>query len=195
MDANTLLANPEIIRLEGFISEPSSITIVAHSKQKKPLCPNCNQPSTSLHSRYQRIIADLPWHGIAVKIRLNTRKFRCRNTLCRQKIFCDRLPKVVEAYARKTPRLDTALVWLALALGGEAGARTAHRLHMKTSGDILLRMIRRTVQRPLSPSLDNEPKIIGVDDWAWRRGCTYGLLLIWKEEKSLICCRIVKPKL
>lgn len=60
MDANTLLANPEIIRLDSFISEPNSITIVVYSKQEKPLCPKCHQPSKSLHSHYQRLIADLP---------------------------------------------------------------------------------------------------------------------------------------
>ena len=147
MDAQTLVANPDIIRLESFISEPNAIIIVAHSRQKQPLCPNCEQPSASLHSRYQRNVSDLPWHGITVRIRLNTRKFRCRNALCRQKIFCERLPDVVQTYARKTCRLDTALIWLAFALGGEAGARTAKRLRMKTSGDTLLRMIRRAAPR------------------------------------------------
>lgn len=143
MNANTILANPDIIRLESFISEPNAITIVVHSKQKRFCCPNCNESSSSLHSHYQRTVSDLPWQSVAVKLRLNTRKLRCRNGLCRQKIFCERLPDVVEVYTCKTNRLDGALTWLAFALGGEAGARVAERLSMKTSGDTLLRMIRR----------------------------------------------------
>ena len=123
MNAETILANPDIIRLESFVSEPNAITIVIHSKQKRPVCPNCHQVSSSLHSHYRRTVSDLPWQGVTVKLQLNTRKFRCRNGLCRQKIFCERLPNVVEAYARKTCRLDGALTWLVLALGGEAGAR------------------------------------------------------------------------
>lgn len=186
MNTNTLLANPEVIRLEKFISELDSITIVAHSKQKKPLCPNCNQPSRSLHSYYQRNVADLPWHAVAIRIRLNTRKFRCRNELCPQKIFCERLPDVVQTYARKTDRLDTALIWLAFALGGEAGARTAERLQMKTSGDTLLRMIRRTAGRQLLSQVGNEPKVIGVDDWAWRKGSTYGTIIVDLERRKVI---------
>ncbi len=82
MNADTLLANPDIIQLESFISEPNAITIVIHAKQLQPCCPNCNQPSFSLHSLYQRAVADLPWHNVAVKLQLNTRKFRCRNGLC-----------------------------------------------------------------------------------------------------------------
>ncbi len=79
MNADTILANPDIIQLESFISEPNAITIVVSSKQLRPCCPNCDHPSESLHSRYRRMVADLPWHNVAVKLQLNTRKFRCRN--------------------------------------------------------------------------------------------------------------------
>ena len=186
MNADTILANPEIIRLESFVSETNAITMVIHSKQKKPYCPNCHQPSSSLHSHYRRVISDLPWHNVAVKLQLNTRKFRCRNELCRQKIFCERLPDVVEAYARKTTRLDRALTWLAFALGGEPGARTAERLRMKTSGDTLLRMIRRSTCQQSSSSDGKEPKVIGVDDWAWRKGCAYGTIIVDLERRKVI---------
>ena len=186
MNADTLLANPKVIRFESFISESNAITIVIHSKQERPCCPNCRQPSFSLHSRYQRAVADLPWHNVAVKLQLKTRKFRCRNGLCRQKIFCERLPDVVEVYARKTCRLDGALTWLALALGGEAGARTAKRLRMIASGDTLLRMIRRAATQTSVMSPGNEPKIIGVDDWAWRKGCTYGTIIVDLERRKVV---------
>lgn len=131
-------------------------------------------------------MADLPWHNVAIKLRLHTRKFRCRNAGWRQKIFCERLPEVVETYARKTNRLDTALTWLALALGGEAGARTAERLRMKISSATLLRLIRRFADgQPSSPTV-TEPKITGVDDWAWRKGCTYRTLIVDLEERKVI---------
>lgn len=74
MNADTLLANPNVIRFESFISESNAITIVIYSKQERPRCPNCRQPSFSLHSRYQRAVADLPWHNVAVKLQLNTRR-------------------------------------------------------------------------------------------------------------------------
>lgn len=186
MNADTIITNPDIIQLESFISEPNAITIVIRSKQLRPCCPNCHHPSSSLHSRYQRALTDLPWHNVAVKLQLNTRKFRCRNKVCRQQIFCERLPDVVETYARRTYRLDGALTWLAFALGGEGGTRTADRLRMKISGDTLLRMIRRVAPRTLLFSLGNEPKVIGVDDWAWRKGCTYGTIIVDLERRKVI---------
>lgn len=186
MNADTILANPDIIRFECFISEPNAITIIVHSKQKRTLCPNCHQPSSSLHSNYRRMVSDLPWHNVAVKLQLNTRKFRCRNGLCRQKIFCERLPDVVEAYARKTNRLDGALTWLAFALGGEAAARAADRLRMKTSGDTLLRMIRQAATQTSLLSPNTDAKVVGVDDWAWRKGCTYGTIIVDLEKRKVI---------
>jgi len=112
MNSTTLVADPAAINLCHFISEPHSITVVAQAVQAQAHCPKCEHPSSSLHSHYQRTVADLPWHGVSVRIQLQTRKFRCRNELCRQKVFCERLPKVVDAYARKSIRLNAALILL-----------------------------------------------------------------------------------
>jgi len=134
-----------------------------------------------LHSHYTRRVADLPWHGVAAKLELHTRKFRCRNVLCPQKVFCERLPKVVDSYARKTLRLNTALVLIAFAMGGEAGSRAACGLSLQVSGDTLLRRIRRA---PLPVML--EPKVVGVDDWAKRKATSYGTILVDLQRRRPI---------
>ena len=181
MDVSTLLADPDAVYLECFISEPKSITLVVHAIQQRPCCPKCNSPSTSLHSHYQRTVADLPWHGVAIKLELHTRKLRCRNELCKQKVFCERLPKVVDVYARKTIRLDSALTLLAFALGGEAGARAAQGLSLSVGGDTLLRRIRRDVS-----STTETPRVLGIDDWAKRKGKSYGTILVDLEKRKPI---------
>ncbi|MCA1593368.1 MAG: ISL3 family transposase [Acidobacteria bacterium] len=132
-------------------------------------------------SHYTRNVADLPWHGVTARLELHTRKFRCRNELCPQKVFCERLPKVVAAFARQTLRLDAALTLIAFALGGEAVARTAQGLKLSVSGDTLLRRIRRA---PL-PSLPM-PRVVGVDDWAKRKGTSYGTILVDLERRRPI---------
>jgi transposase len=163
MDASTLLADPNAVELQSFVSHENSITIVVRSIQTKAYCPLCRQPSDSLHSNYLRRVADLPWHGVAVRLELHTRKFRCRNELCRRKVFCERFSEVVAVRARKTCRLNNALTLLAFALGGEAGARTARKLNLQISGDSLLRRIRQHL-----PNHTAGVRVLGVDDFAGR---------------------------
>lgn len=103
----TLLADPRAVSLDFIRPSLSAFTLVR------------------VHSRYCRRVADLPWHGVAVKLELHTRRFRCLNGLCTKRIFCERLPRVVTHYARKTVRLNAALELIGFALGGAAGARLA----------------------------------------------------------------------
>ena len=91
-------------------------------------CPKCNQPSSRVHSRYERTLTDLPCLGATVQIQLLTRRFFCTNKTCLRRIFDERLPRVVAAYGRQTVRLNDALHLIGMMLGGQAGVKLNLRL-------------------------------------------------------------------
>jgi transposase len=141
-------------------------------------CPRCAVPSSSIHSRYQRHLADLPWSTRPVRLLLTVRKFVCRNPTCRRRIFTKLVPELVAPYARKTHRLVTTLQAIGMALGGAAGARLTQGLGLPASRDTLLRLVRR-LPLPGRPTLP----AIGVDDWAHRKRQRYRTIVVDLEHR------------
>jgi hypothetical protein len=135
------LVIPAQLRVEALRLHDGSVTILASPGAAAAPCPVCGQRSRRVHSRYARTIADLPWAGQPVQLRLTVRKFRCENANCPRRIFAERLAGVAAAYARRTGRQRGALEALGLAVGGEAGARLATALGLPAIPDTDLRCV------------------------------------------------------
>jgi transposase len=150
--------------------------------RKESICPACGRSSRRVHSRYYRRVNDLPWQGIPVRIELRARRFFCDNDECGQWIFTERLRETAPWYARRTRRLSRTLERITLTAGGAAGARLAQQLGILASGVTLLRQLRH---QPPSEG-GGAPRVVGIDDWAWRKGRRYGTILCDLERGKAI---------
>src|SRR5829696_4637326 len=171
---------PKGLELESLSLETGHVSICAQSGASRGTCPLCGHGSSRVHSRYVRTVSDLPWHGICVTFKIRARRFFCDEASCERKIFCERLEEVA-ARARKTDRLEAALLAIALELGGRAGGRLAVELGIVAARDTLLRRIKGA---PL-PEV-GKVRVLGVDDFAFKKGSTYGTILVNLEDHKVV---------
>jgi transposase len=151
----------------------AALTITARAISSTAHCPSCQHVSRRIHSYYLRSPQDLPISGQTVRLILQVRRFRCQNRQCPRRTFGERLPEVLPVHARRTARLEAILDVVAVALSGQAGERLVNQMGMGVSADTLLRLARRS-----EPASSRGPRFLGVDDFAFRRGRTYGAILV-----------------
>ena len=166
---------PELIDENLQISQvnvANEITITLRTTLPTAACPWCGTISKRVQSRYRRTLHDLPISGRLVRLIVEVRRFFCKKSTCARKIFAEQLPALCHPHAQRTKRLQEALCRLGLAMGGQAGEDRGCEQGMSGSRDTILRLVRK-FELPAA----QESRVIGLDDWAWKRRPRYGTLI------------------
>lgn len=141
----------------------------------------CRTESSRIHSYERRTARDLPIFGKAVILEINRKKYFCDKDGCEVAIFAEQ-SDFIDYYSQFTARCKEYMLKVAIHVSCEAAVKILSYQGIRVCGDTLLKLLK---EAGLAYKSDVGKKI-GIDDWAYRRGKSYGTIICDLETHEVI---------
>lgn len=171
------------VKVQGITLHNEENWVVSVEAKPVGICPDCGTRSRSRHGQRNRQLADLPIQGRSVTMRLRLIRWQCRYRKCKRRTFSDQLPSIAPPYAHRTSRMAEIVGLVGHSMGGRPAEALLHRLGMPISDNTILRQLKRNAP---SSAQDGDVRILGIDDWSWRRSSHYGTIMVDLERRSVV---------
>jgi len=173
---------PKIYKIVNIIESEDKYEFWLLSRSTSGICNKCNKTNYRVHDyQLRKDVRDLPILGKPVYLSINQVKYYCDNPECDVEIFTES-NELIDPYTRFTRRCSKYILSLATHVSAETAAKILALQGIKVSGDTLLNMLKKAVD-----TYGHEPPTkIGVDDWSYRKGHTYGTIICDLDTHEVI---------
>jgi hypothetical protein len=168
------------VRVERVSDSTDVLVVEAMSTAHPGRCPDCRKEARRIHSTYRRTLDERPLGSRWVIVRLRVRRYFCDRKSCSRKTFVEQVPGLSERHRRSSTGLTGWLRSIAIELGGRPAARLCRRLRLVAGRTRLLRLLTAPMVS------DRAPRVLGVGEFAFRKGCTYGTVLVDVEAGRVV---------
>lgn len=171
------------VKVQGIVLQDEENWVVSVEAKPVGICPDCGCQSRHRHGQRNRQLADLPIQGRPVKVALTILRWQCRNRICKRRTFSDQLPAIAPPYAHRTSRMTEIVGLVGHGMGGRPAESLLRRLGMPVSDNTILRQLKRNAPNSVQ---NDEVRVLGIDDWSWRRSSHYGTIMVDLEKRSVV---------
>lgn len=166
---------PENLKVQKIVTNEDTVYIHLRSTARQLSCPDCGKVMRKRHTLHHRTVQDLPIFGKRTYLKITVCDFECTNPDCACISKAETFDGFLGARYQMTERLADLAVQLALETSCEGAARILNGMHVKICGDTVIHILLRRYEKLSAPKSGD---CIGVDDFAFKKGQTYGTIVV-----------------